>query len=39
MDFDYYQIKGKWNAATLNRRAEKLEEAQKKIILDVDLLK
>ena len=28
MDFDYYQIKGKWNAATLNRRAEKLEEAQ-----------
>lgn len=28
LDFDYYQIKGKWNAATLNRRAEKLEEAQ-----------
>lgn len=28
MDFDYYQIRGKWNAATLNRRAEKLEEAQ-----------
>lgn len=28
IDFDYYQIKGKWNAATLNRRAEKLEEAQ-----------
>lgn len=28
MDFDYYQIKGKWNAATLNRRAEKLDEAQ-----------
>lgn len=28
MDFDYYQIKGKWKAATLNRRAEKLEEAQ-----------
>lgn len=28
MDFDYYQLRGKWNAATLNRRAEKLEEAQ-----------
>lgn len=28
MYFDYYQIRGKWNAATLNRRAEKLEEAQ-----------
>lgn len=28
MDFDYYQIRGKWNSATLNRRAEKLEEAQ-----------
>ena len=28
MYFDYYQIKGKWNAAKLNRRAEKLEEAQ-----------
>lgn len=28
MNFDYYQIRGKWNAATLNRRAEKLEEAQ-----------
>lgn len=28
IDFDYYQIRGKWNAATLNRRAEKLEEAQ-----------
>lgn len=28
MDFDYYQIKGKWNAATLNRRAEKLDKAQ-----------
>lgn len=28
IDFNYYQIKGKWNAATLNRRAEKLEEAQ-----------
>lgn len=28
MDFDYYQIKGKWNAATVSRRAEKLEEAE-----------
>ena len=28
MYFDYYQINGKWNAATLKRRAEKLEEAQ-----------
>lgn len=28
IDFDYFQIRGKWNAATLNRRAEKLEEAQ-----------
>ena len=28
IDFDYYQIRGKWNSATLNRRAEKLEEAQ-----------
>ena len=28
MDCDYYQIRGIWNAATLTRRAEKLEEAQ-----------
>ena len=29
MDFDYYQIKGKWNAATVSRRAEKLDEAER----------
>lgn len=28
MNFDYYQIKGKWNAANVTRRAEKLEEAE-----------
>ena len=29
MDFDFFQITGKWNAAKVTRRADKLEEAER----------